>query len=283
SINFGGMYTLKNQTSIFLEGLKKTDDNNYTFQIGGNKWKSEYFGINNARGKSGIDYEFDGYEMYLGKANHINNKNLYGYKLGYETYNMNLDEKTDDKIYGLEGIPLVSIGVNYIYDTRDNDMNSKKGIFFEYQINNYFEKLSTHKFIENEFEIKYFKSVTSKTVLGIHSILKLKCGEIPFQKYSQLGDDSLMRGFAGSKYIDENKFAVQMEYRYPIYKRLSGIIFSSVGEVFSGNNFKSEKLKDSHGLGIRYNLSKEDNINLRLDVAFNSDDGNIYLNIGESF
>ncbi|MGM0508980.1 MAG: hypothetical protein ACQERZ_07465, partial [Fusobacteriota bacterium] len=24
SINFGGMYTLKNQTSIFLEGLKKT-------------------------------------------------------------------------------------------------------------------------------------------------------------------------------------------------------------------------------------------------------------------
>jgi outer membrane translocation and assembly module TamA len=79
-------------------------------------------------------------------------------------------------------------------------------------------------------------------------------------------------------------FVAQLEYRYPIYKRFSGVAFGSISEV--GASLKQllrESLKPAAGFGLRYQLTKEERSLLRLDLGFTKEGNALYITINDAF
>lgn len=94
-----------------------------------------------------------------------------------------------------------------------------------------------------------------------------------------------MRGFVQDKYRDKHYAAFQTEYRFPMFWRIGGAVFGSVGDVSSKiSNFNLSDLKKAGGIGLRVNIEKKQHINLRIDIAHNSDkETNLYINLLEAF
>ncbi|MGM0509434.1 MAG: BamA/TamA family outer membrane protein [Fusobacteriota bacterium] len=284
NVSFGGMYTQKKQSVIFLQGASEYKKNKTFFEMGISNWLSDYYGIgSNTKEKDPISYEFEGYEIKVGYLNNITNSHSLGYNFKYEDYNFDLRDNINYDLKGSEGENLESIGIKYNYDTRNNEINTKNGSYFDIEANIYTKDLSEYKFLGSKIEIKKFRPITKNSSLGLHGILELKKGDVPFQKLSKLGGDSLIRGFEESRFIDKNKIATQIEYRYPIYKRVRGVAFASFGEVFNGESIIGENLQTTYGAGIRYSISKEFDLNLRMDFAISGEGTAMYINVGEAF
>jgi|GEM_PF-2830979 outer membrane protein assembly factor BamA len=281
-VDLGAMYTQEKQTNIFLVSNKDYNDKKIELVLSYQDWISKYYGIgNNTESVNEEDYDYEGFKVRGGFSKEILDNNYLGIITSYEDYNIGLD-KNIVGIEGTAGVDLLGVGLSYSYDTRDRKMNTRDGQYFNYAVEAYNHDLTDYKFIKHEFDYRAFKEIYKHHVIGFQLMLELNCGEVPFQKLASLGDSRLMRGLLDGRYIDKNKFAAQLEYRYPIYKKFDGIVFASLGEVYN-QDFDIDELKESYGLGVRYNLDQEEGINLRLDMAFGDDDTKVYVTLGEAF
>jgi hypothetical protein len=79
-------------------------------------------------------------------------------------------------------------------------------------------------------------------------------------------------------------FATQGEWRIVLPKRLGAALFGGVGEVApDGRSFSFDDLLPSGGVGLRFNLSKQRRINLRLDLAYSKTGGSWSMGVAEAF
>lgn len=279
--SFGGLYTTKKQANIFLDGKKKIDNVIYNLSLSYQDWVSDFYGIGN---KTSLEdrksYDSKSFKISGDFSKEIISNNYLGAIIRYKNVDLNLDEKINDDIEGSGGVNLTGVGVKYTYDTRDRNMDTKDGHYFEYQAMAYNEDLSHYKCMQNDIDYRFFKELYDGHIIAFQNELNFSSGEVPFQKLNSLGNANLMRGFKGGRYIDENKVSTQLEYRYPIYKKIRGIVFASLGEVYK--DFDIDDLKKTYGLGFRYALDKKRGVNLRFDFAF-GDETMFYMNLGEAF
>ncbi len=79
-------------------------------------------------------------------------------------------------------------------------------------------------------------------------------------------------------------FLLQLEYRFPIFRRFGGVAFASAGRV--ATSFVNLGILDYHhnvGAGLRFLLDKNNKLRLRLDVGFGSEKPAFYFTVGEAF
>ncbi len=84
-------------------------------------------------------------------------------------------------------------------------------------------------------------------------------GTIPFTDQVNVGGDVLMPGFLRSRLIGRSAMVGTLQYRWPIWVFLDGVIHAAVGNVF-GERFDGLSVKDmrlSSGIGVRSNGSRE--------------------------
>jgi outer membrane protein assembly factor BamA len=100
-----------------------------------------------------------------------------------------------------------------------------------------------------------------------------------------LGSDSDMRGYYRGRYRDRQYVAFQTEYRSPVFWRIGGTAFGGAGDVVPQlQAFRLQELKPSYGLGLRFLIDRQENINLRFDYAIGKDGANgFYVSFGEAF
>ena len=91
-----------------------------------------------------------------------------------------------------------------------------------------------------------------------------------------------MRGYTRGQYRDEHFVTLQTEYRFPIKWRFGGVLFGGLGAI-GGTGDGFEKLFPSIGLGMRFKVLKDDNLNLRIDWALGKESSGFYLTFGEAF
>jgi hypothetical protein len=93
-----------------------------------------------------------------------------------------------------------------------------------------------------------------------------------------------LRGYQAGRYRDRAMFAVQGEWRVILPWRLGATAFGGVGEVApDGKSFNTGGLLPSGGGGLRFNLSKQHRINLRLDLAYSRTGGSWSRGVAELF
>lgn len=120
-------------------------------------------------------------------------------------------------------------------------------------------------------------------VVAVHALIELRSREPSFYDTGKLGSGEMMRGYLEGRFRDRQHLALQAEYRAPLFWRVGGVAFASVGNV--GRSLNAELLsapKPAAGAGLRVAPVKDAPVNIRLDVAYGSD-LSFSLNVGEAF
>jgi outer membrane protein assembly factor BamA len=180
-------------------------------------------------------------------------------------------------------------GLVFLIDHRDNVVNATQGTYLEASIYS-FTPLLGGDFSYRNFNLVYsqyfriFGTLENIHVLALNAVATLNAGDPPFINLAAAGNDDILRGYARYRYRDKHFLAAQAEYRFPIWWRIGGVVFTGIGDVFS----KPEQvtwgsLKYSYGGGLRFMLSRRERLNLRLDYGFGRNNSSFYISVTEAF
>ena len=192
-----------------------------------------------------------------------------------------------ENVIGIDGNQAVGWDVGLMFDNRDNVLSTTSGVLAE------FRQRLHRKFLGSDFsysvgvlDVRHYtkpfknrRDIIASQIFGYFSF-----GDTPFTELAPLGGDMIMRGYYEGRYLDNLLLAVQTEYRVHIWKDLGAVGFVGFGDVAEEfGSFTIPDLKPSAGVGLRYTLIPEENLNIRIDAAFGKATNNFYINISEAF
>lgn len=174
-------------------------------------------------------------------------------------------------------------GAIIIFDERKGGMNPNGGYYAELKGIRYAHSIgSDHSFFTANIDLRTYIQFGG-TTLGFQYVGAMAHGTIPFYFYPSLGGENSIRGYLEGRYIDRYLSAVQSEYRFPIYERLSGVVFAGAGEVAHDPSGFGENIRGAVGAGFRFMIDTDEKINIRFDMTYNKKNTYAYVNILEAF
>jgi outer membrane protein assembly factor BamA len=206
----------------------------------------------------------------------------------YKTFDVAPDEPFSELLAG-EGTqftPYLSLTARY--DTSNSQIHPTRGVRFLLQ-NDFAGRAvgnTVAKFYRLTLDLRsYMRLFLPKAVLALRGLVQDVTGpSIPLWDLSSLGGGSTagaMRGYALNRFIDKGKFLAAAEFRFPIWKRIGGNIFSEAGVVWpSWNAISFRKIAFDAGWGLRYYLA---NFVVRFDMGFSREGTGIYFNFSHLF
>lgn len=192
------------------------------------------------------------------------------------------------QVPGYDGSKISGLGAAIVFDSRDNILVPRKGAYLEISNYNYGSDLG------GEFDYstvtvdlrKYFKPFANRQhILAIQGYGNFITGTAPYKELSEFGGSTVMRGFYQGRYRQSDYMAAQVEYRFPIWRWFGMTAFTGVGDVASDiSKFDIANAKMSYGVGLRFEIDKQNRTNIRVDYGRGSDgSAGFYLEIGEAF
>ena len=283
SVSGSADYTLLNQfifnitPKIYLQNKQWYIYSNLNFR----DYPDYFYGIGNTLTTLKQTYTSDLFSLTIQPQRAINKRVLVGGMIGARFESLKTDTgflKMRDILYdiygkaGWEPYGEISAGVLATYDGRDNQFYPQNGIFAKSTLN--FAKSivgAAYTSTSIALDFRHYIPLFDKHVFAwqIYGAGVFGANNIPFQLLPTLGGRDMMRGFRQGMYRDNLMMLLQTEYRMPIYGRLKGAVFCTVGDVVNSNYWQLYKLKMSYGAGLRYRLN-DARVHLRVDVAKNN-------------
>ncbi len=192
-------------------------------------------------------------------------------------------------IPGSKGSITSGAGIVQIFDKRDTVLYPTKGFWMELAlIYNTTWLGSTHFYGQYSYDVTYYKKVYKNVVWASELYTKYVDGNAPFEQYALLGGNKKLRGYYEGRYRDKHLLLLQTEFRSQVYKGLGLAVFGGTGFLGGDGQYVRFNLpKVAYGGGLRYILTKNDHLNLRLDYALSSGTsltgGYVYATFGEAF
>jgi hypothetical protein len=190
-----------------------------------------------------------------------------------------------ENIIGRYGGNTSGIGPILSWDTRNNAYSPTNGFFAEMQYI-WFDKTigSGFNFTLFNIDLRKFISLTDKSVLALQGIAGLTNGSTPFRKLEELGGSDMMRGYYGGRFTDKCLMAYQAEFRQFLFWRFGMVAFASTGEVSPDpGHFELNGMHFAYGGGIRFMISKEEKLNIRIDYGLAAHSNAFNVQFREAF
>jgi len=188
---------------------------------------------------------------------------------------------------GSNGSTSSGIQLAIIYDSRDNILNASKGMFIGLTHGFYGSFLgSSHEYQLTRLDFRYYMQPLKKpsSILGFHFLAHFSHGDTPLLEMARLGGGDIMRGYFEGRYTERHLLATQVEWRQKLTYRWGVVGFAGVGSVApSLGQFNFDYARLSLGVGVRFLIDAEENLNLRLDYGIGSEKNKYYFKIAESF
>ena len=209
------------------------------------------------------------------------------------TYSVSFDQfKTDTNeseipstIPGAKGGYQTLLSLSFTYDSRDHQNNPWNGAMISVT-----PEFSS-KFLgsKNEFQrmtcdARGYISIFPLNILCARILYRQTFGDIPFNYLPDFGGSLLGRGYYVSRFIDKTGIYGQAEYRFPIWRIISGAVFYDIGQV--QNKPADFRLNDFHysaGFGPRFNFGSNENSILGMDFGFAGEGMMLFFHAGHSF
>jgi outer membrane protein assembly factor BamA len=223
--------------------------------------------------------------MALARAQYLHRvkKQIYvGARWWFERY---LPSGIPTEVLGHNGSTNSTPGLLFLYDSRDHVQAARKGNFVELSAN-YQSKFtgSTFEFGRLRLDARKFFLLKEKSVIACQLFAEQITGTAPFNQLSNVGDAKRGRGFYPGYYRNESVFLMNLEWRYNFRPRVIAAAFvhtNALGKDL-GHAIQSQ-WHPAAGAGIRFVMSKEMRVHLRLDGAYSAAGFNWYLSLGEAF
>lgn len=175
---------------------------------------------------------------------------------------------------------------DHVFDNRDNVYDPTKGkrlaftgTWAGHGIGGDFDYF---KFtVENRL---YYK-VGRAHVIAVRLMGGIATGDMPFSDMFTLGGADNLRGYEDDEFRGNKMYQGTIEYRYPIAKKVQGVIFCDAGNAWGGTDHipwynSDNKIHYSGGLGFRITTPIGP---VRLDYAVGSDGGKFHFSFGGKF
>ena len=122
-------------------------------------------------------------------------------------------------------------------------------------------------------------------VIATRGLLIHTTGDPPFQQLAILGGQQLLRGYYEGRFRDRDLWALQAELRAGHWKRMGLVAFVGAGDVAHRfSELRLDEVQASYGLGLRWQLSASEGMQIRADLGFNDEGGSgFYLAFLEAF
>lgn len=179
-----------------------------------------------------------------------------------------------------------SLTWDHVFDNRDNVYDPTKGKRLAFSgtwaghgIGGDFDYF---KFtVENRL---YYK-VGRAHVIAVRLMGGIATGDMPFGDMFTLGGADNLRGYEDDEFRGNKMYQATVEYRYPIAKKIQGVIFGDLGNAWGGTEHipwynSDNKIHYSGGLGFRITTPIGP---VRLDYAVGSDGGKFHFSFGGKF
>lgn len=180
---------------------------------------------------------------------------------------------------------IVAVGPVFNLDLTDGSLNPRSGTTVNGQWLFALPGLgSDNAYDKANFTVNHFFDVNEKTVVGFRGSLCAASKDAPFFDLCLFGSSSNLRGYANGQFRDRASWAVQTEWRRHIGGKFGVVAFAGIGGVAPGlGKIGSSTLLPAAGGGVRYEVSREYRVNVRLDAAVGRDSSAIHLSLGEAF
>jgi hypothetical protein len=167
------------------------------------------------------------------------------------------------------------------YDTRDNIFTPTRGIYAETSwLASRTALGSTDNFERFQQVLMGWHPLPDGVTLGARAIYAWSSEGTPFflRPFVQL------RGVPAMRYQGDQAASVEVEARWRLVDRWSGVAFAGVGGTrTSGPNFKTDQSVGSGGFGFRYQLARKFGLDVGVDVAHSPGTNAVYLVIGSGW
>jgi len=174
-----------------------------------------------------------------------------------------------------------------MYDSRDNIINPKKGIYFKLISTIHGEILNGEEdFGLTRIDARYYFDPlkNKKSTIAIQLVAHFSHGDAPLLEMARMGGTQIMRAYHRGRYHDRHLMAGQIEWRQRLSHRWGIVVFGGYGFVASSiNSFSTDYLRTTLGIGARFLIDKKEDLNLRLDSTSGQIGYPTYLRLGESF
>lgn len=268
-------------TYIRYSILKSTD---FKFPVTFSTFPQYYFGEGNTT--SGDEYVivsshqiFSRPELSLALPAHFNTRLFVDYRYRKENaVHSKNNDPIDHRLFPDE--QNLGIGLSFHCDTRDNPNATKLGfygsIFYEH-VSDLQSATSHADLLWGDF--RYFHYIySSRFVLAARLSAGTNYGNPGYMTRYTLGGAEKLRGYYTNRFRGNHFYTAQLEFRFPLFGRFSGVCFVDEGDI---SDSKPDDILISYGAGIRFSIN--DNVALRLDYGLGKDQQGVFFTFGEAF
>jgi hypothetical protein len=293
NLQFISLYTLRNQFVAELEGTFILPGERFYIKMHNSfsRYPYSFWGIGNNTPNSNKErFSFQQFHVNPTLMARIKPRLFAGLVVDVQKFYK--VEYTADGVFDQQNVPgrygsLISgAGLMFLYDTRDNLYNARKGFYSQFSYINYNKLIgSEYPFSQYILDIRKYFVLYKKHTLALQAYNEYNGpGDVPFRNLARMGGDNRMRGYFSGRYTDKAHMAYQVEYRYPIWWRFSGTLFAATGQVApSLKAYRIDAFKFAYGFGLRFMANRAERINLRFDYGFVKGGGGYYFTISEAF
>ncbi len=292
SLLITGIYTSKKQLIInikpefYLIKGRLYIDADFKYKL----FPNSFWGIgNNMPDSLRESYNMKTFYVHIALLKRISGATRFGLEYIYEkhiiTETLEGGQLAADTIPGSSGAIISGLGLIFKHDSRDNVFSPNEGTFLQFK-GRYVSKLlgGTHSYNKFEVDFRKYFPIGKDDVLAMQVFTMSAFGDVPFQDMAWFGGGIRGRGYYNGRYIDNQMYSLQLEYRIRLTKKFGIAVFGSGGEVASKTNEFFRNFHASFGGGIRFKPLKKNPTILRLDYGKGSGtNSGIYFGINEAF
>lgn len=151
-----------------------------------------------------------------------------------------------------------SFTFTHVFDNRDNYFNASKGrrISFAAQWGGH-GLGGDYDFYKFTAEGRFYKALGNSHILALRLMGGYIDGDVSYGNLFDLGGSDTLRGYEDDQFKGKKMYAATLEYRFPIAKKVQGVLFTDAGSTWGIDEGKipwytdDDSLNWSVGVGIR--------------------------------
>ena len=203
------------------------------------------------------------------------------------------NNKWDNKAYDFAGMNYVgknfgrinSITWQKVYDSRDNIYEPTRGRRISYTAQWAGHGLGgDFDFYKFTAEMRAYKKIGAKNVLAFRARGGFIQGDAPYSQLFTLGGADTLRGYEDDQFRGKNMYNATLEFRFPIVKKVSGVLFTDIGDAWDAPNVPWYKNTKSFNYGVGAGIRITTPIGpVKLDYGIGKDKKKFHFSFGTQF
>ena len=138
-----------------------------------------------------------------------------------------------------------------VYDSRDNIYEPTRGRRISYTTQWAGHGLGgDFDFYKFTAEARMYKKLGAKNVLAFRARGGFIQGDAPYSQLFTLGGADSLRGYEDDQFRGKYMYNATLEFRFPIVKKVSGVLFTDIGDAWDAPNVTWYNSKKSFNYGV---------------------------------